>query len=58
MTGPPVENPINLTDEATRVMLGVQGFLQGYKALAAVEVDTMRVLAAKVTPAPNDEQQI
>lgn len=58
MTGPPVENPINLTDEATRVMLGVQGFLQGYKALAAVEVDTMRVLAAKVTPAPNGEQQI
>jgi len=55
VTGPPVENPINLTDKATHIMLGVQGFLQHYMAIAAVEVDTKRVLAAMVTPAPNNE---
>jgi transposase len=57
-TGPRAKDQINLTDEESRIMPSAQGFVQGYNAQAAVDVDTMLVLATTVTQAPNDKQQV
>jgi transposase len=57
-TGSRAKDQINLTDEESRIMPSAQGFVQGYNAQAAVDVDTMLVLATTVTQAPNDKQQL
>ena len=57
-TGPKAKDQINLTDEESRIMPSAQGFVQGYNAQAAVDVDTMLVLATTVTQEPNDKQQV
>jgi hypothetical protein len=57
-TGPRAKDQINLTDEESRIMPSAQGFVQGYNAQAAVDVDTMLVLATTVTQEPNDKQQV
>lgn len=57
-TGPQAKDQINLTDEESRIMPSAQGFVQGYNAQAAVDVETMLVLAATVTQEPNDKQQV
>jgi predicted house-cleaning noncanonical NTP pyrophosphatase (MazG superfamily) len=57
-TGPQAKDQINLTDEESRIMPSVQGFVQSYNAQAAVDADTMLVLAATVTQEPNDKQQV
>jgi len=50
---------INLTDEASRIMpLSGGGFEQCYNAQAAVDAQTMLVVATTLTQAPNDKQQI
>lgn len=56
--GPQARDQINLTDEESRIMPSAQGFVQGYNAQAAVDADTMLVLAATVTREPNDKQQV
>lgn len=58
VTGPRAKDQINLTDEESQIMPSAQGFVQGYNAQAAVDVDTMLVLATTVTQAPNDKQQV
>ncbi len=61
---PPVEGPrpaeqVNLTDEASRIMPKAGGgFDQCYNAQAVVATDSMLVIAAEVTQAPNDKQQL
>ena len=61
---PPVEGPrpddqINLTDEDSRIMpVAGGGFDQCYNAQAAVAAGSLLVIAAEVTQAPNDKQQI
>ena len=61
---PPVEGPlpkdqINLTDEESRIMpMPGGGFEQCYNAQAAVAADSLLVIAADVTQAANDKQQI
>ena len=61
---PPVEgalptDQINLTDEESRIMpMAGGGFEQCYNAQAAVAADSLLVIAADVTQAPNDKQQI
>ena len=61
---PPVEGPrpddqINLTDEDSRIMpLAGGGFDQCYNAQALVMAGAMLVVAAHVTQAANDKQQI
>ena len=60
---PPVETPlphdqINLTDEESRIMKTPNGFEQSYNAQAAVDVDSMLIVAINVTQAVNDKQQI
>jgi len=50
---------INLTDEESRIMpVPGGGFEQAYNAQAAVDADTMLVVAAGLTQAPNDKEQI
>lgn len=61
---PPVEAPgasdqVNLTDEASRIMpVAGGGFEQCYNAQAVVAAGSLLVIAADVTQAPNDKQQV
>ncbi len=61
---PPVEGPlptdqVNLTDEQSRIMpVAGGGFEQYYNAQAVVAVGSLLVIAADVTQAPNDKQQL
>jgi len=53
--GPRDGDQVNLTDEESRIMPSSGGgFVQGYNAQAAVDTDTMLVVAAHVTQASND----
>lgn len=57
--GPRAEDQINLTDEESRIMHSASGgFEQSYNAQAAVDIESMLVLACDVTQAVNDKQQI
>jgi transposase len=61
---PPTEGPlptdqVNLTDEQSRIMpVAGGGFEQCYNAQAAVAAGSLLVIAADVTQAPNDKQQL
>jgi transposase len=61
---PPVDGPrpkdqVNLTDADSRIMAAPGGgFEQSYNAQAAVDTDTMLVLASTVSQAGNDKQQL
>lgn len=58
-SGPKDSDQINLTDEESRIMPRAGGgFEQAYNAQAAVDAATMLVVAAHVTQAPNDKEQI
>src|SRR5271156_1451286 len=60
----PVEGPlptdqVNLTDEESRIMpVAGGGFEQCYNAQAVVAAGSLLVIAADVTQAPNDKQQL
>lgn len=57
--GPQASDQINLTDEESRIMpVSGGGFEQAYNAQASADVATMLVIAARVTQAPNDKEQI
>ena len=50
---------VNLTDEESRIMpTSGGGFEQSYNAQAAVDTETMLVITAHVTQAPNDKREI
>jgi hypothetical protein len=62
---PPRETPepkeqFNFTDPDSRIMKAGNGdhFEQAYNAQAAVETDSRLIVAARVTDAPNDKQQL
>jgi hypothetical protein len=61
---PPAEGPrpadqVNLTDEESRIMpVAGGGFEQCYNAQAVVAAGSLLVVAAEVTQAPNDKQQL
>lgn len=58
-SGPRAEDQINLTDEESRIMpCAGGGFEQSYNAQAAVDTESMLILACEVTQAPNDKQQM
>jgi transposase len=57
-TGPKDGDQINLTDEESRIMPSHNGFIQGYNSQAAVDVETMLIVAATVTQQTNDKQQV
>ena len=57
--GPDAKDQINLTDEESRIMpVADGGFDQCYNAQAAVATSNLLVIAADVTQAPNDKQQL
>ena len=57
--GPRDKDQVNLTDEESRIMKASGGgFVQGYNAQAAVDLDTMLIVSAKVTQDCNDKKQI
>ena len=57
--GPRADDQLNLTDADSRIMPAAGGaFEQSYNAQAAVDTDTMLVLATTLTQAANDKQQV
>jgi transposase len=57
--GPQAKDQVNLTDADSRIMAAPGGgFEQSYNAQAAVDTDTMLVLATGLTQAGNDKQQL
>ncbi|MBI2800075.1 MAG: transposase [Gammaproteobacteria bacterium] len=57
--GPRADDQLNLTDPDSRIMPAAGGaFAQSYNAQAAVDVNTMLVLATTLTQAANDKQQV
>jgi transposase len=57
--GPRKKDQVNLTDEESRIMPSSdKGFVQAYNAQAAVDVDTMLIVEAHISQAPNDKQEI
>lgn len=57
--GPRADEQVNLTDEDSRIMpVSGGGFEQSYNAQAAVDTESMLILAAHVTQAPNDKEQV
>ena len=57
-TGPRASDQINLTDEESRIMPSHEGFVQGYNSQAAVDVETLLIVAADVSQQTNDKQQV
>jgi transposase len=57
--GPRADDQINLTDEESRIMpVSGGGFEQSYNAQAVVDTEAMLILAAHVTQATNDKEQV
>jgi transposase len=57
--GPQATDQVNLTDADSRIMPAPGGgFEQSYNAQAAVDTDTLLVLATGLTQAANDKQQL
>jgi transposase len=57
--GPKDSDQVNLTDEESRIMpVSGGGFEQAYNAQAAVDTETMLVVATGLTQAPNDKEQV
>lgn len=57
-SGPREQDQSNLTDEESRIMPSANGFVQGYNAQAAVDTETMMIVATLVTQQTNDKQQV
>jgi len=58
-SGPRADDQINLTDEESRIMkVSGGGFEQCYNAQAVVDSESMLILAAHVTQAVNDKEQM
>ena len=49
---------VNFTDEESRIMPSTEGFVQGYNAQAAVDVDSHMVVTNHVTAHCNDKQEV
>ena len=57
--GPKDSDQVNLTDEESRIMpVSGGGFEQAYNAQAAVDTETILVVATGLTQAPNDKEQV
>lgn len=56
--GPKAKDQINLTDEESRIMPSHEGFVQAYNGQAAVDVDSMLIVAATLTQDTNDKRQV
>jgi transposase len=55
---PAEKDQYNFTDPQSRIMMGADGFVQGYNAQAAVEPDLQLIVGQTVTAAANDKEQL
>ena len=56
--GPQPQEQHNFTDPDSRIMKTSSGFGQCYNAQLAVDVDSRLIVGERVSPAPNDKQQL
>ena len=56
--GPRKKDQVNFTDEESRIMPSSEGFVQGYNAQAAVDVDSHLIVTHHVTDHCNDKQEV
>ena len=56
--GPRDKDQVNFTDEESRIMPSSAGFVQGYNAQAAVDIDSHLIVTSHITQQPNDKQEI
>ena len=56
--GPRDKDQINFTDEESRIMPSSEGFVQGYNAQAAVDVESHWVVENHLSPCANDQREI
>lgn len=57
-TGPQSQDQINLTDEESRIMPSHDSFVQGYNGQAAVDADSMLIVATTLSQHTNDKQEV
>ena len=57
-TKPGDKDQYNFTDPESRIMMGADGFVQGFNAQAAVEPTMQLIVAQQVTQAVNDKEQL
>jgi transposase len=55
---PEEKDQYNFTDPESRIMKGVDGFVQGYNAQAAVEPEMLLIVGQLVSEAANDKKQL
>ena len=59
VAGPKAQDPLNLSDEESRIMpVAGGGFEQAYNAQAAVDTESLLIVAPAVTQAANDKEQV
>ena len=56
--GPRAKDQVNFTDEESRIMPSSEGFVQGYNAQAAVDIDSHVIVAEHVSDHTNDKQEL
>lgn len=56
--GPRDKDQVNFTDEESRIMPSTEGFVQGYNAQAAVDIDSHLIVENHLTQQTNDKRQI
>jgi transposase len=55
---PQDKDQYNFTDPESRIMMGADGFVQGYNAQAAVEPTMQLIVGQSLTSAANDKEQV
>ena len=58
VAGPRAKDQVNFTDEESRIMPSSEGFVQGYNAQAAVDIDSHLIVAEHVSDHTNDKQEL
>ena len=58
VAGPRAKDQVNFTDEESRIMPSAEGFVQGYNAQAAVDIDSHLIVAEHVSDHTNDKQEL
>ncbi|MCP4936375.1 MAG: IS1182 family transposase [bacterium] len=56
--GPRDKDQVNFTDEESRIMPSSEGFVQGYNAQAAVDIDSHLIVENHITQQSNDKQEV
>jgi transposase len=56
--GPRDKDQVNFTDNESRIMPSSEGFVQGYNAQAAVDIDSHLIVENHITQQSNDKQEI